>query len=290
MSSFTNNKRAAAIGMAGALALGTVASVGSMTSADAATSVYSCTLSVSPTPVPLGLTGSLTMPASVESGRNLAGVPTTMGVTLPAALVTQLTGALGIKQLGGSATGVGLPIVPAAGGAAVGTLPITGLTIPLTGATAGQDASLIGTGTTGSLKAPLPGDYVVEMPTAFNFLPTSDSPVPLGTVPCKSSSPASLATMHVVKAASTTTLKVKGTPSASKGTKLLAIVKAAGSGASGKVVAKEGTKTLKSGTLSNGRKVLALTLKKGKHTIKVLYKGNAGTKASSKSITFRVKG
>ena len=39
-----------------------------------------------------------------------------------------------------------------------------------------------------------------------------------------------------------------------------------------------------------GKKTLRLPkLKRGTHTVKIIYKGNATTKASGKSITFRVR-
>ena len=80
MSLFTN-KRAAAIGMAGALALGTVASVGSMTTANGAelATTYTCLLATGPMDLPV--TGSLAFPDSVPTGSSLSGLPASMSVT-----------------------------------------------------------------------------------------------------------------------------------------------------------------------------------------------------------------
>jgi Family of unknown function (DUF6801)/Bacterial Ig-like domain (group 3) len=294
MSLFTN-KRAAAIGMAGALALGTVASVGSMTSADAASAATQYACVIMGNTVPLSVVGDVKLPSSVPSGSSLAKLPATMDVTLPAVLVGQLATALGITSLGGTTTDAALPM------GAAGSIPLSALTIASTPVSSPTAAlPLHASGATGAATAPAPGSYAVTMPKSFTFNPTSNSPVPLPPVSCTlpaGTAPAALGTLVVTqssttsKAVSKVALKLKNAPiTTSKHAKLLAIVTAAGKSATGKVVAKEGTKTLASGTLTSGRKTLLLPkLKKGAHTIKVLYKGNATTKASSKKISFTVK-
>lgn len=281
-----SNKRAV-IGMAGALALGTAVSAGTLAPAHAdATGQYTCTLSLGA--VPMAVSGSLTLPASVPAGSQLGGKPASMGVTIPAAVVTALATALpGLQSVGGTASGVMFPVT---GGSA---LPLNDLTIGQTAPTA-DGLTLADDTTTKSVRAPkLPGDYPVTMPSAFSFTPIANiagTIAPLPAVPCTTDSPQTVATMHVVKAAPKITLALLNKPiTTAKQPKIGTTVKYSGLNATGKVVAVEGTKQLASGTLSSGKRTLVLPkLSKGSHTIKVLYKGSASTKAGSKSITFTV--
>lgn len=284
------HNRASAIGMAGALALGAVATVGAVSPADAVTSQYTCTLT-GLGPVPMGVTGTLTLPASVPAGSSLGGKAASMGVTIPAAVVTGLLGAIsGLQSVGGSASGVTFPVT---GG---DTLTLNDLSIGQTVPAGDGTLTLADDTTTKAAKAPLvPGTYPVMMPADFTFTPiggfAGGVTSALTPVPCHTDSPAQVASMKVVKAASTTTVKLVNAPvTTAKHAKLATTVKAAGFTPTGKVVAMEGTRTLVSGTLSSGRKTLVLPLlKRGSHTIKVLYKGDTSTRTSSRSITFTVK-
>ncbi len=286
-----NTKRVAAIGMAGALALGTVASVGALTAADAASGTYTCTLTAPLNDQPLQITGTLTLPASVQSGSSLSGLAGTMGVTLPQQIVAALGTAIpGLSAVGGTATGVQLPVT---GGSA---LTLGDLTIPQTTPATDGSLTMVADTVTKSGRAPLPGDYPVTMPKSFAFTPVGTVgglQVPLGDpVPCTTGSPAAMGTMHVVKATSKITrLRLKNAPiTRTERARLLTVVRAAGGAAKGKVVAKQGSRKLAAGTLSHGRKVLLLPrLGVGRHTVKVVYRGNAGTKRTVRSITFRVR-
>ena len=144
------NQRAAAFGMAGALALGTVVSAGVMAPADAATGTYTCTLSAPLGDQPMSVVATVALPASVESGRSISGLASTMGVTIPAAIVSALAGAIpGLQTLGGSATGVTLPVTGAP------DLVLNDITIPQTASTA-TALPLLGSTTTKSLQGAAP--------------------------------------------------------------------------------------------------------------------------------------
>lgn len=284
MKSFTKS-RAAAFGMAGALALGTVASVGVVAPASAAGSTYTCQLTTGPTP--LDIVGTMDLPSSVAPGSSLSALPTTLGVTLPAQLTTVLT-ALGITNVAGSVTGAKFPIGNTGSSITSGTLTEPGETL-----TSGVAANLLGTGTSSGTAPSAPGSYNVKMPTSFTFVPTGNTLPP---IPCSTTAPVSLGTLLVSgdgteKAASTTTAKLKNAPiTTSKHAKILAKVRTGGVAAAGKVIAKEGSKVLKKATLNDkGKATLKLPLlSKGKHKIVVKYKGNATTEASKDVVKFKV--
>jgi hypothetical protein len=288
-------KRAAAVGMAGALALGTVVSAGVMSPADAAAAAtpYTCTLTAPIGDQTMTVSGSLSLPSSVQSGQNLANRAVTMGVnmdpTLVGTLATALAGVFGSAPtaIGGSASDVAFPV---AGSSA---LPVGKITIPQTTPTA-SGLALTGTGKTAAHRAPLPGDYVVSMPKDFTFNAvgtfTGVGDAALGDVPCHTDSPATLGTMHVVKATSRTTATLAAPSRTSRATKVIAKVRAAGYAAKGTVIAKLGTKTVDSATLRSGKATLNLgKLKAGKHTVKVFYKATKANKASSDSLAFTTK-
>ena len=287
MTQLTTKKRVAAVGMAGALALGTVVSTGALTSAQAADTVYTCTLSVGDTPLPVSTT--ITFAATTPAGASLAGIPATLGVTLPAPLVAALGGAIpGMQSIGGSASGVALPV---AGGTAI---PLNNLTIPQS--MPGLDGSLplSGSTTTGAAKAPLTvGDHDVTMPSEFTFSPVAmvgGAPLPLGPIPCKTATPASVGTLHVVKASSKTTAKVTNTPITHTKRAKLAVKVASTATRTGTVVVKEGSKTLAKKALSGGKATVTLPrLKKGIHKLVVKYGGDANTEASKTPVKVTVK-
>ena len=286
-----HTKRAAAAGLAGALALGTIASVGALSPASAAegTTTYNCTLSISPAPVPMQITGSAALPSSVESGQSLAGFPVTMGVELPATLVQGISTLLpGLASIGGSTE----PLEMAFGGA--GSLMTGPVSIPQTAPTGTGNLILAGTGKTAAGKAPAPGVYNVLMPKSFTFNPVGNSTIvgeqKLPTFPCSTSAPAKLGTVTVTKATSKVVTKVTNAPvTTAKRAKVLVRVKSTATN-TGKVLIKKGKTVLAKGSLTGGKKVLTLTkLGKGTHKLVAIYKGDANTKASKKAFDLVVK-
>jgi hypothetical protein len=280
---FMTKSRAAAFGMAGALALGTIASVGVIAPASAASSQYTCQLTSGPTP--LDIVGTMDLPPSAAPGASLGDLPTTLGVTLPGQLTTVLT-QLGITSVAGSVTGAEFPIGNTGKSIKSGTLTEPGQTL-----TAGSPAALLGKGTSTGTAPSAPGTYKVMMPSSFTFVPTGGALPP---ILCTTAAPVSLGSLVVgdgaAKAASTTTATLKNGPIA-KGEhpKVAAKVRTGGNPATGKVIAKEGDKVLKKATLnSKGKAVLSLpVLKAGLHKIVVKYKGNGTTKPSSDVLKFR---
>ena len=282
MKSLSKN-RVAAFGVSGALALGSVAAVGAIAPAEAAGSQYTCTLSSGPTP--LDIVGTMDLPSSVAPGGSLADLPTTLGVTLPGSLTTFLVG-LGITNVAGSVTDAKFPI-----GTSGTSIPAGTLTEPGQALTAGQSAALLGEGkTASSAVAPSKaGSYDVMMPSSFTFVPTGLPPIP-----CTTAAPVKLGTLLVsgdAMQASTTTATLKNAPiTTSKHAKIAAKVRTGGDPASGKVIAKEGSKVLKKATLNDsGKATLKLPLLgKGKHKIVVKYKGNSTTEPSKDVVKFSV--
>jgi hypothetical protein len=284
---FMTRSRAAAFGMAGALALGTIASVGVIAPANAASSQYTCQLTSGPTP--LDIVGTMDLPSSVAPGASLGDLPTTLGVTLPGQLTAVLT-QLGITSVAGSVTGAEFPIGNTGNNVKSGTLTEPGQTL-----TAGSPAALLGKGTSTGTAPSAPGTYKVMMPSSFTFVPTGGALPP---ILCSTTAPVSLGSLVVgdgtsTKAASTTVASLKNGPIA-KGEhpSVVATGPPGGDPATGTVIAKEGKKVLKKATLnSKGKAVLKLpVLKAGLHKIVVRYKGNTTTKPSSDVVKFRTKG
>jgi hypothetical protein len=271
--------------MAGALALGTVVSVGAVAPANAASATYNCPTS----------TGTvLTVPVSMANpftGTYAAGdsVPAT-DVLMDATLNSTLIGVIGLLLPPGTTSiagtiedakmKVGSQSVPLTGMAAPST-PINpaGMTLPVKGKTSPFTA--------------VGGDQKVMAPQSFTFVPAG---LPALALPCTIADPTQLGTMKVsgssTKAASKTTATLKNAP-ITKGehAKILAKVRTGGAAAAGKVIAKEGSKVLKKATLSGGKATLKLpVLSKGMHKIVIKYKGNATTQASKDVLKYSAKG
>lgn len=186
MSSTSTRKRAAVVGAAGALALSGVAAVGAISPAEASTSTptkYACQLPAGAGggSIPASVVGSVRLPAKVKAGRSLAGIPVTMKVTIPDAVIHQIAGALSFTQLGGKVTKGALQVgttnrIP------LGTLRIPTTTVP----PAGSDMSLAAKGKTArTAHAPRkPGKYTVKMPKSFTFDPVSNAQIQTGPLPC----------------------------------------------------------------------------------------------------------
>lgn len=282
-----NKSRVAAIGMAGALAVGTVASLGAITPAGAANTTYTCTLPImgavdlpvsTPSPLPAEMLPGEVVPAHAEQVR----------VTLPDNVVGGLK-FLGYSSVSGTVTDTAYTV-------GSGTLPLTGLTAPDTALPAAGSLTLPMTGQAGAFTAPTTlGSLPVSLPSTFTFIPATPGG-PIASVPCvlKTGTSSLLGTSNVVaKYSSKTVAKLKNAPiTTAKHAKIgVKVVNGNGAAAAGTVVAKEGTKTLAKGTLgSTGKKTLVLPLlKKGFHKIVVKYKGNATTTGSKDVVKFTIK-
>lgn len=150
-------------------------------------------------------------------------------------------------------------------------------------------------GLNAAFEVPAAGTYDLHSPEAFGMVASVPN-VGNVAVPCvltTGTEAGVLGTVDVTKNASTTAATVVKPP-VEKGTKgkvkVTVATDNATQGASGKVVAKKGSKTIGSGTLNDAGKV-TITLDKlpvGKNKVTLNYKGDAYTAKSSKTITVKV--
>jgi hypothetical protein len=253
------------------------------------------------------ITTVLDLPAQVSAGENVLGVPVSMGLPLPATLVSAL-GTLGVSSLSGSASNLGF---------LVGSIPVNvpSLSAPPT-SLSGVAPTLLATGSSSSFTAPTtPGTYDVKAPSSFTFVPVglpdvlgitsvtcSLTPgasallgqlnvVAAGTTPPPTTEPPT--TQPATKAASRTTLALRNPPvTRHKHARILVKVRTLGHAAHGKVVARQGTHVLRRARLNtHGNVVVRLPLlhKPGRHRVVVKYLGNAHTKVSTRAIVLRVR-
>lgn len=138
-------------------------------------------------------------------------------------------------------------------------------------------------GTNAAFEVPAAGTYPVVSPEAFTMLATlGANQVPVSCTLTPDTTAGSYATIEVVKNASTTSgTPVKKTLKTTKVAKMKVTV-ATGPGnqiPTGKVIVKEGTKKLGSASLNDlGKATVAMgKLAKGKHKVKVVYKGDGYT-------------
>lgn len=304
---YFSTHRLIAGGAAGALALGTVVSVGATSPAIAGkgATTYTCTLSTGPATLPI--TGSLELPNTVEPGDDLAGLGTGSAVTLPSALLQGLQAVVpGIQSIGGTMSPYSLPIKDAAG-AAAGAVQAGAVRIPTTAPSGTGDLVLSGAGKTVGGKAPEPGAYEVFMPQQLEFTPVVTSSVlgqvPLGALPCTADGmPASLGILNVLaageepepaeKQASHTRAWIKNAPvTVGERGRLRARVTDEDGPAVGKVVIRlDGERLTRKALNDRGRTGVRLPkLERGKHVVVVRYRGNAETERSRDRVRFRVR-
>lgn len=280
----SNKNRVAALGMAGALALGTVAAVGTITPASAVATQYNCVTSSGTFPFAVTMENPLAGP--YVTGQSVAAQPVSISVGILAAILNSIRGTLpaGVTTLSGTIADAPL---------AVGSQQVTMTNLvapPTTIPPPDNPMTLPIAGTTSPFTAPAPGSYPVLLPANFSFQP-SFLPTP---VPCTSSTGQQvlLGDMTVTKDSSTTKATLKNAPIDTSDHAKIAVKVRTGQGdpAAGKVVAKEGSKTLAKGTLNDyGKKKLTLPqLSKGSHKIVVKYKGNSTTESSKKTVKFTV--
>jgi len=278
-------RRLSAAGVATAFAAAGLVGASS-TAANAAfeaTSTYTC--NVLGTPVDMPLTASVPiLPPTANAGTtlpaNLLAVTTTL--TIPSGVASQLATA-GVT--GGTVSDFGMLIGDQ--GSAPAPLTVTSLT-------PNQDGSVVAaaSGKNSVFTLPKAGTYDITLPKAFTFVPSSDAgPLPFP-VSCTTAAPSKLSSVRLDKNASTTTAKApakvrKGT--AAKVTTTVASLNDGTKVPTGKVVAKLGSKTVGTGTLSAGKAVLKLAkLPLGKDKVVLKYAGDAYTAASKTTSVIKV--
>jgi hypothetical protein len=281
--------RVAVGGVSAALATaGLVGATGTSASAAPVTTTYSCVS-------PLG-----TFPADVVV--DIALLPSTApaGFPVPAGLLS-FNSSLTVDNTVASGLG-GLGVVSGksddfgtAFGATVAKAPVVWNT-----ATPGPTRTTFsGKGSNAAFVLPAAGTYSVNMPKSFTLQGTNASgqPVPGATATCSSASPSALGSITLSKQKSTVKAKAKpvtakkGATISVKGKVTNEFQKVGGPAPTGKVIVKDGKKTVGKGKLKNGKFVVKLKgLKVGAHKLTVLYKGDSYTdKGKSKALKVTIK-
>jgi hypothetical protein len=278
-------RRIAVSGVATAIAAGALVGAAS-TAANAAIvadGTYTCDVAGTPAQLPVHVEVPL-LPGSANAGTmipaGLLQATTTVGIPAETAAVLQ-----SYHVTGGTIDDFGMLV-----GTSKAPAPLT-----FTSFTPGTEAGSLVTSTLGVnqvFSLPKAGTYDITLPTAFTFMPTTDSG-PLGVpVSCTSAAPAKMASIRIDK--NTTTMSAKAPTSIKKGSAAKVVTTLASNNAgtpvpTGKVVAKLGTKTVGTGTLSNGRAVLKLVkLPVGKDKVSVKYAGDGFTAANKVPVTIKV--
>ncbi|MDQ1536981.1 MAG: hypothetical protein QOE58_1374 [Actinomycetota bacterium] len=152
-----------------------------------------------------------------------------------------------------------------------------------------------GKGANGAFILPKAGTYSVNMPKAFNLQATRADGSTAITAACTSAAPAQIGTIVLSKQASKVKAKAphsvkKGSVVSVKGKVTNDYVKSGGPEATGKILVKDGKKTVGKGKLKKGKFVVKLKgLAVGSHSLTVSYKGDAFTdKGVSKAFKVNV--
>lgn len=284
----TNRKRAAAMGMAGVLALGTVASLGAITPVSAARTTYTCTLPVAGG-VDFPVRTASPLPDEVLRREVIRGHPEKVRVTLPAGAVKVLTD-LGYTSVSGSVTDTAYRV-------GSGSLPLKGLATPgLVDLPDSGSLTLPLVGRAGRFTAPSAlGSLPVRLPKSFTFVP-ADANGPISEVSCvlKDGASARLGTTEVVsKYSSRTTAKWMNAPITTGERPRVAVRVRTGNGdpAVGSIIATHDGHVVGRGTLNDaGKKVLTISrLTTGTHHVVIRYQGNKSTKPSRKTLNVTVR-
>lgn len=288
LSTFT--RRVVATAAASALTAGAlVVAASSPAQAAGATTTYSCTTSFGTFSVPVQMdVPALDLVTQINAGQpvpeglmNFGGTHAVdLVFTLPAALATTLTGLGGVSAVDSPdfALDFGSEKVP------VTQLALGSLTPGPAGA-----LLVSATGTNGDFATPGAGLQQITMPTSFTMLPTVGSlgPVP---VPCTAEQPGTVSEVDVLKNDSTTAVKAPAKVARGKVAKIVATVAGGFNTATGKVVFKDGRKTLATKSLNKKGKAVLKTagLKVGKHRITARYIGDDYRNASVGRKTVKV--
>ena len=276
------SKSLASVGVVGALAAAGVAAIAPAADAVDANGDYSCSALNNPL-------GSFPMSVSVPvlPATAPAGFPVPAGFLSMTALLTVPAGVVPLLQSLGVADGtfdyytmtIGSKVVHA-------PLAVDSLTPNADGSMA-----IAASGANQAVSLPKAGTYEVKLPAAFTFSPTNATGGSLPAVTCTSAAPATLETLVLDKQASTIAVGQVKTVRTTQHAKVPVTVKNDYSTPTGKVVAKEGSKTLGTGTLKAGKAVISLArLKPGLHKVVVTYLGDAYTKGikAAKPVTVKI--
>jgi hypothetical protein len=282
--------RTVVAGATTALAAGALVGLGATAAnAETASSTYTCTAPANAYVSDFAVTVDGGLPVT----QYWAGAPVPadlLRVTVTSALTPEQAGALGsFGVTGAHSDDFGVKL-----GSKTVPIPVGG-----TFAASGGTTTWTATGSNDSFVTPNPGLKNIVLPAAFTMTTekTNDQGaqtdfLPLACVIKEGTTPSKLAEITLLKQASTTVVKPKTiTVKKTKAVKIPVEVHGdAEPVVIGKVVAKEGKKTLKSVNVKNGKATLALgKLKVGSHKITVSYVDSSGSiKGSSDKVTVKV--
>jgi hypothetical protein len=268
-------------------ALATAGLVGATTTSALAVPVsttYTCVTPIGP------ITAAVTVDIALLPSTAPAGFP------VPAGLLSFNSNLTISNANAGTLAGVGVTGAKSddfgtAFGDTVAKAPVVWTGPPTSDAT---NTTFAGKGANGAFLLPKAGSYTVSMPKAFNLIATNASGGTVATAPCTTTAPATIGTIVLSKQASK--VKAKAPHTAKKGAVVSVsgkvtndYVKTGGPEATGKLLIKDGKKTVGKGKLKKGKFVVKLNgLSVGSHTLTVSYKGDGFTdKGVSKA--FKVK-
>lgn len=288
------SKRMAATGVATALAVSALVGASSTAATAAPTtgsSVYNCSNPGLPQALPMQLSLTADMPiSSLPSGYQVAGVnlPVEVVFAVPTEVAAAL-GSFGVSQIGAGAEDMSLRLGSS-------TIPVNGVApVGLTDVVPGSPVVLATSGMTGDFTAPAAGNYQIKMPSNFVLDAVTNSPAPgLGSLSLACAiaddSTSNILPFTVTKQASLTTAKAPKSIKRGKTLKIVGTVAGAFKAATGKVVAKDGSKKVGVTKLKNGKAIFAFKkLKKGKHNFTLVYKGDKSTDGSKVQVPVKVK-
>jgi len=302
MNVMTTTTRLAATGAAAALAAAALVGV-TTTSAHAdpiVTNTYSCTAAGQTFPVVLasnapGIEVFLEIGAGTDLSSGLLSVTNTF--TIPGPVYDFMTNA--------GVTTVSAPTFSGDFGST--SIGVDGVSVTLAGMTQNGDGSwssdstdqdgdpVEGTGVNSAFEVPTAGQYDILSPATLALVATTASggEIPVSCTIAEGTTPGAYHSILVFKNDATAEGKpVTRTLKTTKVAKMKVTVAAANQMPTGKVLVKERKKTLGSGMLNDlGKATVKMgKLSKGKHTVKVVYKGDGYTnKVTSEKVTFTVK-
>lgn len=271
-----------------ATALATAGMVGvTSTSASAApvSTTYNCTAAGQTFPVPVSVDIALlpsTAPAGFPVPAGLLSFNSTLSV--PDAVQQLLNGA--VNNTGGKSDDFGTAF-----GSTVAKAPVA-----WTKPAAATNGFWVytGKGANGAFTLPKAGSYSVNMPSTFTLVTTGGT-APVTATCTAAAAPAQIGTIVLSKQASKVKAKApksvkKGAVVSVKGKVTNDYVKTGGPEATGKLIIKDGKKTVGKGKLKNGKFVVKVKgLGVGNHKLVVTYKGDDFTdKGKSKTLKVRV--
>lgn len=278
-----NRSRVAAASIAGAVAAGSVLTLG-VAPAGAADTSYTCTLTTGAVPFPTSVANPL--PATVVKGSSVPVKKVAMDVTVP----NEVVGLLSFLSV--TSLQISDPTMSVGSGASAIPVPVNNLGAALP-ATPADPYVVKMTGKTSSFTAPEKlGDYPVHLPSTFGLVAMAGEN-PIGPFPCAPTAGSStrVGTMRVVNASKMGAKLTNAPVMTNERARFAVNVVSEGKAARGAVVAKQGKKVLVRKTLNDkGRAVLRLPLlARGQQKVVVRYLGNKTTNASQKVFKFAVR-